>query len=59
MAKISVIINHLEGLTEEQITLVGTDGQVQLTKSETEREDIYEFYNTVELASAEKALWDS
>ena len=46
-------------LTEEQITLVGTDGQVQLTKSETEREDIYEFYNTVELASAEKALWDS
>lgn len=57
MAKTTTIINHLEGMNEDTKTAVGATGQVQLIKHETNEEDIYEFYDTVEAANTEARSW--
>ena len=58
MAKTTTIINHLEGMDEDTKAEVGTTGQIQLIKHETGVQDIYEFYDTVEEANAEKLAWE-
>lgn len=57
MTKSATIVNLLENLTEEQVALIGTFQQVQLTKLETNTPPVYEFYNTVEEAETEKTRW--
>ena len=58
MAKTSVIINHLEGLSTEQKAEVGTKDQVEIRLRETDKLTLVEFYNTVTQANARKAEWD-
>ena len=63
MAKTTTIINHLEGMDEDTKAVVGTTGQIQLIKHETDKEDIlediHEFYDTIEDANAAKLAWES
>tara|TARA_B100001093_G_scaffold147544_1_gene140272 strand:- start:3201 stop:3380 length:180 start_codon:yes stop_codon:yes gene_type:complete len=58
MTKTTTIINHLTGMNSDTIAIVGTTGQVQLIKHETNMEDINEFYDTEEAANLMKAGWD-
>ena len=58
MAKTSVIIDHLEGLSTEQKAEVGTKHQVEIRLRETDKITISEFYDTVTQANARKAEWD-
>ena len=58
MAKTSVIINHLEGLSTEQKAIVGTKDQVEIRLRETDKLTLVEFYDTVTQANARKAEWD-
>lgn len=58
MKRTATIRNLLEGLSPEDIAVVGTTGQVQLTKSEEGKYDAYEFFNTVAEAEAEKNKWE-
>ena len=37
MAKTTTIINHLEGMDEDTKAVVGTTGQIQLIKHETNK----------------------
>jgi len=57
MTKTTTIINHLTGMNSDTIAIVGTTGQVQLIKHETNMEDINEFYDTEEAANAEALSW--
>ena len=57
MSKTTEIINHLDGADEETITKVGSSGQVQLIKSETDKDDMHEFYDTEEEANTASAEW--
>ena len=59
MSKTSTIINHLTGMDSDTIAVVGTTGQVQLIKHETDMEDINEFYDTVAAAQAISNNWDT
>ena len=57
MAKTTTIINHLTGMNSDTIAVVGTTGQIQLIKHETNMEDINEFYDTEEAANTEALSW--
>lgn len=57
MSKSTTIENLIEGLSTEDAEKVGTEGQIKLTKSETNKLDIYEYYNTVEEAEEISAEW--
>jgi hypothetical protein len=57
MAKTTTIINHLTGMNSDTISVVGTTGQIQLIKHETNMEDINEFYDTEEAANTEALSW--
>ena len=58
MAKTSIIIDHLEGLSTEQKAKVGTKDQVEIRLRETDKITISEFFDTVTQANARKAEWD-
>ena len=58
MAKTSVIIDHLEGLSTEQKAEVGTKDQVEIRLRETDKMTISEFYDTVIQANKRKTEWD-
>lgn len=59
MTKSTEIINHLTGIDSDTQEIVGTTGQVQLIKKEDKMRDIYEFYDTIELATAAKTDWEA
>ena len=57
MAKTTTIINHLEGLDDSTIETIGREGQVQLIKHETNKEDIHEFYDDTTFAEQKANEW--
>tara|TARA_R100001198_G_scaffold59956_1_gene34653 strand:+ start:574 stop:771 length:198 start_codon:yes stop_codon:yes gene_type:complete len=65
MAKTSIIIDHLDGLSTEQKAKVGSKDQVEIRLRETDIETgvakttIIEFYNTMEEANSRKTAWDN
>lgn len=60
MAKTAIIINHLEGLTAQQITDgPGSSKQVQIRLRETDELTKMEFYDTVLEAETRKTEWES
>ena len=58
MAKTSIIIDHLDGLSTDQKAKVGSKHQVEIRLRETDKITISEFYDTVTQANARKAEWD-
>ena len=58
MAKTSIIIDHLDGLSTEQRAEVGTKDQVEIRLRETDKITISEFYDTVTQANKRKTQWD-
>ena len=59
MSKTTIILNLIEGMSDEEIAVVGTYDQVLLTKSETGKRDVIEFYNTVAEAEEQASNWNS
>ena len=58
MAKTSIIIDHLDGLSTDQKAKVGSKHQVEIRLRETDKITISEFYNTMTQANTRKAEWD-
>jgi hypothetical protein len=59
MSKTAEIINHLEGLTAEEIEAgPGASGQVQVIFKEDDREVEQKFVDTVEEAELLKNEWE-
>jgi len=59
MKKTATIQNLLEGFSEEDIAKAGTTGQVQLTKFEEGKYNLYAYFNTVQEAEIAKDEWES
>ena len=59
VVRTSTLVNFLLALSSEDLTAAGSEGQVQLTKHETSKTDVVEFFNTLEDAQAEKTSWDT
>jgi hypothetical protein len=59
MPKTSTLIDLTIGMTDADKLAAGSDGQILLTKHETEESDILEYYDTVVLANAAKTDWDT
>ena len=57
MAKTTTILNHLEEMDSDTLAVVGTTGQIQLIKHETNMEDIHEFYDEINKAQAAAEAW--
>ena len=59
MAKTSIIIDHLDGLSTDQKAKVGEIDQIEIRLRETDKITIVEFYNTMTQANTRKAEWDN
>jgi len=58
MAKTSTIVDLTTGLSDSDKDLVGSAGQILLTKHETDLLDIYEYYDNNSEAATAKENWD-
>lgn len=58
MSKTATIIDLKEDMSEEDIAVAGTEGQVMLVKSETDQSDQQAFFNTVPEANTAKIEWE-
>ena len=59
MTKTAKIIDLKQDMSEEDLIVAGTEGQVMLIKSETGQLDTEAFFNTVEEADAAKGEWEN